>query len=183
MSHEQNHIQLFIAPSFKKSRWIILSNCPTLWTSLLKDTILSSTPMNLYLLATQLSTHIFFSKCNFDIPKCLLANPQSFLQPDPWFICWTFLSPQSHITSSNERKFLDHPTSNIFSWCCSPLTTHHSSSFNNLNISLSKHIYLLSLNITTFTLMKFYIANNNLHFLLLFLHEFTNTILPTLNTF
>ncbi len=66
--------------------------------------------------------------------------------------------PQSHITSSNERKLLDHhTTTNIFSRCCS-LTTHHPSSCNNLNISLSKHIYLLSLNITTFTLMKFYIA-------------------------
>ncbi len=86
----------------------------------------------------------FFSKCNFDIPKCLLANPQSFLQPDPLFICWTFLSPQSHITSSNERKLLDHPTTNIFSWCCSPLTTHIPllaiiSIFLSLNISTSFH--------------------------------------------
>lgn len=97
-------------------------------------------------------------------------------------------SPHNLTTSSNERKLLDRPTTNIFSLCCS-LTTHHPSSCNNLNISLSKHMHLLSLHITTFTLMKIYIANNNLHFLLLFWHEFTNTILShaqskwKLNTF
>lgn len=118
--------------------------------------------MNPYLLATQLSTHIkLFLNAILIFPSVFLQthNPSCNQTLDSFA---ELSSPlQSHITSSNERKLLDHPTTNIFSWCCSPLTTHHSSSCNNLNISLSKYIYLLSLNITTFTLMKFYIANIN----------------------